>query len=73
MIEGPEENLRLIKLLIGRLTTLEYRVNSTVDCLDDIEQASSKLSAIYGVLTDDLRDDGYPNSLSESTKEGVTE
>lgn len=65
MKEGPEENLRLIKLLIGRLTTLEYRVNAIVDCLDDIEQASSKLSSVFGVLTDNLRDDGYPHSSEQ--------
>lgn len=69
MSKESEENLRLIKLLIGRLTTLEYRVNAIVDCLDDIEEASSKLSAIFGVLTDNLRDDGYPQSSAQKVNE----
>jgi len=67
MNEGPEENLRLIKLLIGSITRLEYRVNAIVDCLDSIEQTSSKLSSIFGVLTDNLRDEGYPQGFESKT------
>lgn len=68
MLEGSEENLRLIKLLIGRLTTLEYRVGAIADCIDNIEQTSSKLTSIFGVLTDNLRDDGDYHTLESTVK-----
>jgi len=52
-----EENTRLINLLIGRLTNLEYRVNAISDCIDHILGSSKKLEEIFALLSDNLRDD----------------
>ena len=58
-MENPvEENTRLIKLLIGKITRLEWRVNAISDCLDIIQVASKDMSDLFGIVHDDLRDEG---------------
>jgi len=71
-MENPvEENTRLIKLLIGKITRLEWRVNAISDCLDIIQVASKDMSDLFGIVHDDLRDEGPadPSCSDTPTKE----
>jgi len=70
-MENPiEENTRLIKLLIGRITHLEWRMNALSDCVDIIQNSSEELSKTFGILHDNLRDEGPADpSCSDNTTE----